>query len=124
MLSLPRVNADCERGFGESKHLLESCSSLCNACIGGLQQVKSYIWRYYRNAVKVPVSPELLRSVRRASARNADRIESRDENIHRSTLMTLISFHFISLSKGYFLFSWIHYMRGVMHTQERSYTCC
>ncbi|KAG0437418.1 hypothetical protein HPB47_017455 [Ixodes persulcatus] len=83
LLSLPHSNADCERGFSENKHLLEGRASLCIASINGLRQVKTYLQRYDGDATKVPLSPDLLRSVKRARARYEERIGSREADMKR-----------------------------------------
>lgn len=83
LLSLPHGNADCERGFSENKHLLEGRASLCIASINGLRQVKTYLQRYDGDATKVPLSPDLLRSVKRARARYEERIGSREADMKR-----------------------------------------
>ncbi|KAG0443828.1 hypothetical protein HPB47_014484 [Ixodes persulcatus] len=83
LLSLPHGNADCERGFSENKHLLEGRASLCIAGINGLRQVKTYLQRYDGDATKVPLSPDLLRSVKRARARYEERIGSREADMKR-----------------------------------------
>ncbi|KAG0430023.1 hypothetical protein HPB47_023073 [Ixodes persulcatus] len=71
------------RGFSENKHLLEGRASLCIASINGLRQVKTYLQRYDGDATKVPLSPDLLRSVKRARARYEERIGSREADMKR-----------------------------------------
>ncbi|KAL3231572.1 hypothetical protein MRX96_023284 [Rhipicephalus microplus] len=73
VLCLPHGNADCERGFSENKRFYENRYSLCFASINGLRQTKTYLRRYDGDAIKVPLSTELLQSVRRSRARYTER---------------------------------------------------
>lgn len=83
LLCLPHGNADCERGFSENKHLYEGRYSLCLASINGLRQTKTYLRRYDGNATKVPLTPELLRSVRKSRARYTERTASAEQSACR-----------------------------------------
>lgn len=74
LLSLPHGNADAERGFSENKHLLDGRSSLNIASINGMRHVKSFLQRYDGDATKVPLNPDLLKSVRQAHAKYAHRL--------------------------------------------------
>lgn len=73
--SLPHGSADCECGFSDKKHLLEGRASFSIESVNGLRQVKTYLQRYDRDATKVPMSPELLGSVKKSRARYAERVE-------------------------------------------------
>lgn len=75
LLSLPHGNADCERGFSVNKRLLEGRAPLTIESVSGLRQVKTYLQRYDGDATQVPMSPELLRCVKKSRARYAERIE-------------------------------------------------
>ncbi|XP_065281218.1 uncharacterized protein [Dermacentor albipictus] len=78
LLSLPHGNADCERGFSINKHLLEGRASLSVNSLNGLQQVETYLQRYNGDATKVPLSPKLVRCVKKARTCCADRLEKED----------------------------------------------
>ncbi|KAH7954815.1 hypothetical protein HPB49_021938 [Dermacentor silvarum] len=66
LLSLLHGNADCEKGFSDNKHLLEGRSSLSLASIKGMRHIKSYLQRYGVHVTKVPLSLELVRSLKQA----------------------------------------------------------
>ncbi|KAH8026904.1 hypothetical protein HPB51_026239 [Rhipicephalus microplus] len=86
LLCLPHGNADCERGFSENKHFYENRYSLCIASINGLRQTKTYLRRYDGDATKVPLSTELLQSVRRSRARYTERTASAQQSESRKRL--------------------------------------
>ncbi|KAH8031191.1 hypothetical protein HPB51_013648 [Rhipicephalus microplus] len=83
LLCLPHGNADCERGFSENKRFYENRYSLCIASINGLRQTKTYLRRYDGDATKVPLSTELLQSVRRSRARYTERTASAQQSRKR-----------------------------------------
>lgn len=80
LLSLPHGNADCERGFSINKRLLEGRASLSLHSLTGLRQVKTYLQRYSGDATKVPLSPKLLRCVKKARTCYAERLEKESED--------------------------------------------
>ncbi|KAH8025940.1 hypothetical protein HPB51_014273 [Rhipicephalus microplus] len=86
LLCLPHGNADCERGFSENKRFYENRYSLCIASINGLRQTKTYLRRYDGDATKVPLSTELLQSVRRSRARYTERTASAQQSESRKRL--------------------------------------
>lgn len=73
LLSLPHGNADCERGFSENKHLLDGRSSLSIASINGMRHIKTHLRRYEGDATKVPLSLDLIRSVKQSRVKYAQR---------------------------------------------------
>ncbi|KAH8031987.1 hypothetical protein HPB51_022509 [Rhipicephalus microplus] len=86
LLCLPHGNADCERGFSENKRFYENRYSLCIASINGLRQTKTYLRRYDGDGIKVPLSTELLQSVRRSRARYTERTASAQQSESRKRL--------------------------------------
>nr|XP_037278908.1 uncharacterized protein LOC119172042 [Rhipicephalus microplus] len=86
LLCLPHGNPDCERGFSENKRFYENRYSLCIASINGLRQTKTYLRRYDGDATKVPLSTELLQSVRRSRARYTERTASAQQSESRKRL--------------------------------------
>ncbi|XP_077554006.1 uncharacterized protein LOC144168889 [Haemaphysalis longicornis] len=83
LLSLPHGNADAERGFSENKHLIDGRSSLNIASINGMRHVKSFLQRYDGDATKVPLNPDLLKSVRQARAKYAQRLSLEESSSKR-----------------------------------------
>ncbi|KAH6920044.1 hypothetical protein HPB50_028969 [Hyalomma asiaticum] len=83
LLSLPRSNADLERGFSENKHLLDGRSSLSIASINEMRHVRSFLQRYDGDATKVPLKADLLRCVRQSRARYTERVSSEGNTCKR-----------------------------------------
>ncbi|XP_037528509.2 uncharacterized protein LOC119405746 [Rhipicephalus sanguineus] len=87
ILGLHFTDADSEA----RSRLLEGRASLSLHSLTGLRQVKTYLQRYSGDATKVPLSPKLLRCVKKARTCYAERLgkESEDSEVtKRATTQT------------------------------------
>ncbi|KAG0421112.1 hypothetical protein HPB47_002989 [Ixodes persulcatus] len=83
LLSLPHGNADCERGFSENKHIMDSRANLGIAAVNGIRQVKSFVKRFDSDPSRVPLTRELLKAVQRSHKTYSERLQGEAEDRER-----------------------------------------